>query len=124
MGCEGGGGGCSNAVTGGALMEGTRKISGSNGMRMAGCSAPVTNRERTSSVADSEAADVWARTIEGSALLGAAAGAGGHHVIHRLVQFVRGALDFLEVVPQRPRYRLLDCVWICRHTPTPPMAWP
>jgi hypothetical protein len=44
-------------------------MSGSNGIRMGGCNALVTNRERTSSVAESEAADVWARTIEGSALL-------------------------------------------------------
>ena len=50
-------------------MEGTRKVSCSNGIRMAGCNAPVTNRERTSSVAASEAADVWARIIEGNALL-------------------------------------------------------
>jgi hypothetical protein len=33
------------------------------------CNAPVTNRESTSSVADSDAAEVCARSIEGSALL-------------------------------------------------------
>src|SRR5579864_3184064 len=69
MGCGGGGGGCSYAAAGGAFMEGTRKMSGSNGMRMAGCKAFVTNLASTSSVAESEAAEVWARSIEGNALL-------------------------------------------------------
>lgn len=32
------------------------------------------------------------------------------------MQFIRGALDFFEVVPQSPRYRLLDSVWFSRHT--------
>jgi hypothetical protein len=50
-------------------MEETCIVSGSNGMRMAGCNAPVTNRDRTSSVAAREAAEVWARIIEGNALL-------------------------------------------------------
>ena len=50
-------------------MEGTRKVSVSNGIRMAGCSELVTNRERTSRVAESDAAEVCARSIAGSALL-------------------------------------------------------
>jgi hypothetical protein len=69
LGCGIGGGGGSNAGIGGTFKEGTRIISGSNGIRMAGCKAPVTNRERTSSVAAREAAEVWARNIGGSALL-------------------------------------------------------
>ena len=52
-------------------MLGTRMggASISNAERGAVCSAPVTNRDKTSSVADSEAAEVCARSIEGSALL-------------------------------------------------------
>lgn len=50
-------------------MVGTRIASGSNAERGADCSAPVTNRDKTSSVAESEAAEVCARSIEGRALL-------------------------------------------------------
>ena len=49
-------------------MEVTYIESGSDA-RMPGCNALVTNRERTSSVAASDAAGVWARSIEGNALL-------------------------------------------------------
>jgi hypothetical protein len=50
-------------------MEETREDSGSNAERMAGCNAVVTNLESTSSVAAKDAAVVWARSIEGKALL-------------------------------------------------------
>src|SRR6202030_2919001 len=60
IGCAGAGGGCSNAGTGGAPREGTRKTSGSNGIRGADCKALVTNRDRTSSVAANEAGHVCA----------------------------------------------------------------
>jgi hypothetical protein len=46
-----------------------RKISCSNGEREEGCNAAVTNRERTSSAAESDAAAACARTIGGSALV-------------------------------------------------------
>ena len=41
-------------------------------------------------------------------------------ITDRLIQFLRGALDSSQVVTQRSRYRLLDCVWLCRHTRLPP----
>src|SRR4029077_18433452 len=68
IGCDGTGGGCSIAG-GGGLIDGGRKVSVSNGIRMAGGSALVTNRERTSSVSESDAAEVCARSIAGNALL-------------------------------------------------------
>jgi hypothetical protein len=78
IGCGDASGGCSKTLTGrltgggggGKLIEGeTRETSDSScGICTGGCSALVTSRERTSSVAESEAADVCARTIGGNAL--------------------------------------------------------
>jgi hypothetical protein len=50
-------------------MLGARNASASNGALPAACSDPVTNRESTSSVAESAAAEVCARSIDGNALL-------------------------------------------------------
>jgi hypothetical protein len=69
---DGGGGGAAIGVPAygsGEAIVGTRIASGSNADREPICNAPVTNRDKTSSVAESDAADVCARSIEGSALL-------------------------------------------------------
>jgi len=47
-----------------------RAISASNGERGPGCRVTATNRDKTSRVAVSAAAEVWARNIGGNALTG------------------------------------------------------
>ena len=44
------------------------------------------------------------------------AGAGGHNIVHRVVQFVRRALDALQIVPQGTRNSVFDGVGFLWHT--------
>src|SRR6185437_3041271 len=76
IGCVDASGGCSKTLTGRLAGGGGTSIEGEtlgdfasiSGICTGGCNALVTSRERTSSVAESEAAHVCARTIGGSAL--------------------------------------------------------
>ena len=47
-----------------------RAISASNGDRGPGCNDTATNRDNTSKEAESDAAEVWARSIGAKALIG------------------------------------------------------
>jgi len=75
----------------------------------------VMNLERTSNEAASAAAEVCAEAARG-ARSWLVATAGGHHVVHRVMQFVRTALDALKVIPKRARNGLFDGAGFWCHT--------
>ena len=99
-----------------AISEVAREISCSKDERDAGCIAAVTNRESTSSAAESDAGGRLGANHRRQRVARTAARTRRNQVIDRLMQFFGRALDSFQVVTQRSRYRLLDCVWICRHT--------
>jgi len=69
------------------------------------------NLERTSNEAASAAAEVCARSSEG-ARSWACCYRRRHHVVHRVMQFVRTALDALKVIPKRARNGFVRWRWI------------
>jgi len=72
------------------------------------CMDTVMNRESTSNEAASAAAEVCARSSDGSALVGLLLPLAATTSFTELMQLFRTALDALEVIPKRACNRLFD----------------